>query len=485
VLKALCLVIVGFVTGCATLPANNSRAPSAALQHTESTRLGQWLAAPVEQHPGQSGVYPLVQGSDALAARLALADAAERSLDIQYYIWHGDDSGKQLAKHVVAAANRGVRVRVLLDDFGSSAKDEGLLALNSHSNIEVRVFNPLTVRGARVLGSLIDFPRTTRRMHNKSFTADNQATIVGGRNIGNEYFGVDKELDFADLDVLVVGPVVHEVSATFDAFWNSPAAYPITTMSRQAIPPELLAQLRESRTATEPQFLERFRTGKLMFEWCKAWVVCDSPEKAESLPAFEHQLLGQLRSTAASTTQELVIISPYAVPRQRGLTFFREMRKRGVRVILITNSLAATDAVPVHAGYARYRKELLRMGVELYELKPTANASHTASLHAKSFVFDRRTVFIGSFNVDPRSARLNTEMGIVLESPELGNAMVERLEKRLSEAAWRVELVPGPDHGTRLVWISDAGRETVEPGCSFGQRFTVAVVGWLPVEGQL
>src|SRR5258706_2022967 len=178
-----------WLAGCAALPANSYRAATTALQETEDTRLGQLLAPAVDRHPGDSGVCPLAKGPDALAARLALADMAERSLDLQYYIWHGDETGRELAEHVIAAADRGVRVRVLLDDFGSSAKDESLLAIDSHPNIEVRIYNPLALRGARVLGSLIDFPRTTRRMHNKSFTADNQATILGGRNIGDEYFG--------------------------------------------------------------------------------------------------------------------------------------------------------------------------------------------------------------------------------------------------------------------------------------------------------
>jgi putative cardiolipin synthase len=410
---------------------------------------------------------------------------AERSLDLQYYIWHGDQTGKQLTEHILAAADRGVRVRVLLDDVGSSAKDESLLALDGHPNIEVRLYNPITLRGARVLGSLLDFPRTTRRMHNKSLTADNQVTICGGRNIGDEYFGADEALDFADLDALAVGPVVREVSASFDVFWNSAAAYPITTINRRPVAPGALEKFRGHLSGEETQFVQRLRNGELPFDWCKAWVVYDSPTKVESLPAVEERLLGQLRPTVAGTKQELVIVSPYAVPGRKGLEFFREMRRRGVRVILVTNSLASTDTVAVHAGYSRYRKELLRMGVELYELKPSANATHTASLHAKSFAFDRRALFIGSFNLDPRSANLNTEMGVVFESPELSGPMIERLMVRLDQIAWRVEVVPGPDHTTRLNWVSNDGRETVEPGCSFGRRFTVAVVGWLPVENQL
>jgi cardiolipin synthase C len=474
---ALCL----WLTGCASLPANTARVPSTALSPSAETRLGKMLDPKIAQHPGESGVCPLSQGPDALAARLELADVAERSLDLQYYIWRGDETGVQLAEHVLAAADRGVRVRVLLDDFGSTAKDETLLALDAHSNIEVRVYNPIALRGMRVLGSLMDFSRTTRRMHNKSFTADNQAIIVGGRNIGDEYFGADEALDFADLDVLAVGPVVREVTAAFDVFWNSSASYPITTVNRSAVPPGALDKFRTPPSPQEAQIAQRIRDGDLAFDWCKAWVVCDSPEKTKGLPAHQHQLLGQLRPTAMETKQELVIISPYFVPREKGLEFFREMRRSGVRVILVSNSLAATDAVAVHAGYSRYRKELLRMGVELYELKPTGNES----LHAKSFVFDRRDLFIGSFNFDPRSANLNTEMGIVFESPELAGPMVARLEAKLAEKAWRVELVPGPDHSSRLVWVSKTGRQMVEPDASFSRRLIVALIGWLPVEGQL
>ena len=469
------------LTGCASLPVNSGRTASTALPPIDSTHLGQMLAGGIAKHPGESGVCPLASGADALAARIALADIAERSLDVQYYIWHGDETGLQLAQHILAAADRGVRVRVLLDDFGSTAKDESLLALDGHPNVEVRVYNPIALRGMRVLGSLMDFSRTTRRMHNKSFTADNQATIVGGRNIGNEYFGADEALDFADLDVLAVGPVVREVSTAFDMFWNSSAAYPITTVNRQVAPPGVLDKLRGHPSQQEARIAQRIRDGELAFDWCKAWVVCDSPEKTTKLPAREQQLVGQLRPTLTATKKELVIISPYAVPGKKGMEFFRDMRRRGVRVILVTNSLASTDGVPVHAGYSRYRKELLRMGVELYELKPTGNES----LHAKSFAFDRQDLFIGSFNLDPRSANLNTEMGIVFESPARAGPMVEKLEAKLAEKAWRVELVPGPDHSSRLVWVSKDGRQMVEPGASFSRRLTVALIGWLPVEGQL
>jgi len=478
---AIVAAISLLATGCTSLPANNGRTASTALSSADDTRIGRTLAQVSAAHPGESGVCPLAGGPDALAARIALADMADRSLDVQYYIWHGDETGTRLAEHLLAAADRGVRVRVLLDDFGSSARDETLLALDSHTNIEVRVYNPLALRGARVLGSLLEFSRTTRRMHNKSFTADNQVTIAGGRNIGDEYFGEDEALDFADLDVLAVGPVVREVSASFDVYWNSPTAYPIATVNRSAVPPGALGKLRGHPARAESHIEQRIRDGELPFDWCKAWLVSDSPAKTERPLPPEQQMLGQLLPTAQTTEHELVIVSPYAIPRQRGLAFFREMRRRGVRVILLTNSLASTDTVPVHAGYARYRKELLRMGVELYELKPIRHAS----LHAKSFAFDRRVLYIGSFNLDPRSAHLNTEMGVVFESPELTGPMVKRLEARLPQVAWRVELVPGPDHSERLNWVSADRRRTAEPDCGFWRLFTVAIIGWLPVEGQL
>jgi putative cardiolipin synthase len=496
-----------WLTGCVSLHSQYARTATTALSETDDTRLGRAVTPVATQHSGQSGVCPLSRGTDAFAARMALADAAHRSLDVQYYIWHGDDTGKLLAERLLAAADRGVRVRVLLDDFGSSAKDESLLALDSHPNIEVRLFNPLAIRGARVLGSLVDFSRTTRRMHNKSFTADNQVTIVGGRNVGDEYFEANAALDFADLDVLAVGPVVRDVSASFDLFWNSAAAYPIAAVNRQPVLPAALAKRRRELTdhvaamkrspyvaaVKETQLVQQLQDGQLAFAWCQAWTVYDWPEKVAGIPAPERQLLHQLRPTADATKQELVVVSPYAVPGRKGLAFFRELRRRGIRVVLVTNSLASTDTVPVHAGYSRYRKELLRMGVELYELKPTAalrrSGTQNASLHAKSFAFDRRVLFIGSFNLDPRSAFLNTELGVVFESPELAGPMVESLEARLDRMAWRVESVPGPEQSTRLNWVTQEGnrtvRKTVEPDCSFSRRLIVALIGWLPVEDQL
>jgi len=495
----LAVAVALWLTGCASLPPQSARTTATALTDTDDTRLGRAVTPVAAQHAGQSGVCPLSRGTDSFAALMALADAAERSLDVQYYIWHGDDSGKRLAERLLAAADRGVRVRVLLDDFGSSAKDESLLALDSHPNIEVRLFNPLAIRGARLLGSLVDFSRATRRMHNKSFTADNQTTVVGGRNIGDEYFGADEALDFADLDVVAVGPVVRDVSASFDLYWNSPEAYPITAVNRQLVSPAALEKIRRQLAAMkntadgETPLVQRLRRGELAYDWCKAWTVYDSPEKAAGLPSRERQMLGQLRPTADATKQELVVVSPYAVPGQKGLAFFRELRRRGVRIVLITNSLASTDTVPVHAGYSRYRRELLRMGVELYELKPTAalhgSEGGNASLHAKSFAFDRRVLFIGSFNFDPRSAYLNTEMGVVFESPELVGPLVESLEAKLGRTAWRVEGVSGPEHSLRLNWITEesngAVRVTTEPDCGFWRRFMVALIGWLPVENQL
>jgi putative cardiolipin synthase len=493
------------------------------LPDTGSTHLGQAVAPRVAAKPNTTGAYLLPRGTDAFVARLALALAAERSLDLQYYIWQSDLTGKVLTTAVLRAADRGVRVRILLDDVGTAADDTVLLMLDAHHGIEVRLFNPITWRSTRALGFLADFSRTNRRMHNKSFTADNQMTIIGGRNIGDEYFEARPDVDFGDLDVVAIGPVVAAVSRAFDLYWNSEIAVPIGALtSRQAVAKEM----KEARSALETfvqtpraesyaQALEasrlaaEIRDGTLSFSWGSARLVYDDPTKALTDPADRSTHLDpQLRSEVDTVRSELLLVSPYFVPGKKGVEELRRVHARGVRVRIVTNSLASTDVLAVHSGYARYREALLEAGIELYEIRPTATrderrrlglerdggtahgmgGSGRAALHAKTLVFDRRAFFVGSMNLDARSAYLNTEIGLVIDNPALTAELLSSIDAALPEATYRVTLRRGSGSNApaSLEWAGlEDGREvryTEEPLASGWQHFRVWLYSLLPIE---
>lgn len=496
---------------CAGLP-KGERVPSTTMKDDHRTTLGVAVQSGIAAHPGKSGLHALADGQDALAARLILADAAQRSLDVQYFIWKKDQSGEVLIERLFRAADRGVRVRLLLDDLGTMPSDEVLLAIDSHPNIEVRMFNPVALRSPRVLGVVADFSRINRRMHNKCFIADGQVAIVGGRNIGDEYFDASAGANFADLDVAVIGPVVKETSTAFDLYWNHRAAIPIAALSRKITTPEQFAAkrvaLRENDAAVKGSFYAKsmrnsefgrqFRSRTVAYSWGRASILTDHPDKVLESAADTH-LAPKLREAVDATKRELFLVSPYFVPGKEGVAFLTGVRQRGVRVVVITNSLASTDGVPVHAGYQRYRKPLLEAGVELYEMKPTAGAargsrsgslrgstagSGSASLHAKTFTFDRRTGFIGSYNLDPRSSKLNTEMGVLFDNPGMVEQLPAKLERNLDRNAYRLEL-----DRNRLVWVTREGgqqaRYTSEPETSLWKRAKVRILSWLPIEGLL
>jgi cardiolipin synthase C len=510
------LALLSLVACGGGLPKGGARTPSTALTNSRGTPLAAATRPLLEEHPGQSGLHALADARDALAARLALADAAQRSLDVQYYIWHKDTTSSVLIERLLRAADRGVRVRLLLDDIGTMPSDDVLLAIDSHPNIEVRMFNPVRLRSMRMLGMVVDFARINRRMHNKSFIADGQVAIVGGRNIGDEYYGASSGANFADLDLAVIGPVVGETSAAFDLYWNHAASIPITNLSRQSTTPEQYAAKRAGlggRNAAAEQsayadsvrhseFARQLREHAVTFSWGRATIVNDHPDKVLTSSArTETHLAPRLREAVDETNHELFLVSPYFVPGKQGVALLAEAHQRGARVVVITNSLASTDGVPVHSGYKRYRKPLLEAGIELYEIKPTpdsgrkqrsgsffglsgAGASSGASLHAKTFAFDRHAGFVGSYNLDPRSSRLNTEMGVLFECPDLAKRLPETLGRDLDQTTYRVEL----DHH-RLIWVTREGgkeiRYTSEPQAGFSKRFKATVLGWLPIEGLL
>src|SRR6266850_794502 len=493
--RILC-ALVAALAGCASLPDTGAGEPSTALAGTAGTRLGQALAPAIRANPGKTGIYPLGDGRDAFAARVLLARAAERSLDVQYYILRADTTGGLFCEALWRAAERGVRVRLLLDDNNTRGMDDALAA---HPNIEVRLFNPYASRGFR-LGELVtDFSRLNRRMHNKSFTADNQATIVGGRNVGDEYFGAGSAVEFSDRDVLAVGAVVPDVSASFDADGNSRSAYPVAALIPAAAPQaaELVraawAKLNESAQAARyvevlrsTALAQRLVAGTLPLDWAAARVVSDDPSKIVNPPErSDLHLLPRLVAALGAPDAELDLVSPYFVPTADGTAALRALAGRGVKVRVLTNSLAATDVAPVHAGYAKYRERLLRGGVRLYELKPTARPERDdrpggsdASLHAKTFAIDRSRIFVGSFNFDPRSARLNTEMGVVVESPRLAARLSSALDRGLPRDAYEVRLAPNGS----LEWVDGDSRYGSEPGAGFFKRLWIGFLSVLPIE---
>lgn len=511
-LLALSTLLAG---GCATLPDNSGRVESYALTDTGDTRIAKARRAELEAHPGQSGFFLLSSGLDAFVARALLAQAADRSIDAQYYLLHSDLTGILFIDQLRRAADRGVRIRLLVDDMDLADKELDLAVLDTHPFIEVRAFNPFSRNVNRAGQMVTGVGKVTRRMHNKSFTADNQATIVGGRNIGNEYFDADPDLEFSDLDVLAVGPVVRDVSKSFDLYWNSELAYPISLLVSKSPTPEQIekqwAALDEfvaEQEASEymhalrnSDFAARLKWNAVHLQWGNAQVVYDRPEKLlHDKERTDLHLSAQLGPHLNGVSKELIIFSPYFVPGKKGVKTLTELRERGVRVRILTNSLASTDVSVVHAGYAPYRKDLLRAGVELFELNKKltrkqrkemkgSSGSSKASLHAKSFVLDRSSVFIGSLNLDPRSVYENTEIGIVLENKDIAAAMAKWFDENIADLAFRLELDVNEQGGEKILWhgLVDGEKQvfTVDPYTTFWRRFGVGFLSLLPIESQL
>lgn len=451
-------------------------------------------------------------GLDALAARLWLAEEAQHTLDVQYYIFHGDKTGALLAEALMKAAERGVRVRMLIDDIYTHEREDAIMALDSHPNIEIRLFNPFHYRSANPLlrlGQFLSEDRLNRRMHNKLFAADNQFAITGGRNIGDEYFVAHDDFAFVDLDVMASGPVVAELSASFDAYWASAAAVPAAALPgyrrAQRKLPRIQAGLRQKKAELEASdygdrlrataFEARLLSGGLAACRGTARVLADPPEKAGGDNHVSELLVGQLADVGLAASRDVIVVSPYFVPGRLGMEWFRYLRSRGARVRVLTNSLAASDVPVVHAGYARYRRALLEMGVELYELKPLPNASprrtriigsgsSRSSLHTKSLVFDGEQVFIGSFNFDPRSALLNTELGLVIHSPAAAQKVIDLAEAAMSpDYSHRLSL--DTENGeSRILWTSrtPTGEEVSdsEPNTPWWKRAWVELLMLLP-----
>ncbi|GMR06623.1 MAG: phospholipase D family protein [Gammaproteobacteria bacterium] len=504
------------LAGCAKLPDNSIRESSHVISDGESTSLGQAFKPQIEQHPGQSGVLLLGNGLDAFVGRAVLASLAERSIDVQYYMFHQDTVGRLLIKEFVAAADRGVRVRLLIDDMYGEEADDVWSALATHPNMEVRLYNPFVRGHSKNLQFITQTKRVNHRMHSKTYTVDNQASIVGGRNIGDEYFNADKNVAFSDLDAMIIGPVVPEVSSEFDQYWNNRHSYPVATLvagvAKEAVAVNALGQVRKELDAfyQQPQtlayrnavehspFAIALKNKTAAFSFSEAKIIHDSAEKMTKQDDNwkEELLMSQLAPYILQAKKEYILVSPYFVPGQRGADAICKLSNQGVRVRILTNSLASNDVAAVHTGYMRHRKQLLRCGVELYELneqlKKLEGKRFTwlpglskSSLHAKTMAMDKNVMFVGSFNFDQRSLNINTEIGIVFEDPEIAALSSEHFDKFVDKVAFRVELI---DDSLRWTGIGEDGKKVVfdtEPYTSFWKRLSVNLMRVLPIDSML
>jgi putative cardiolipin synthase len=505
------LLAVGLLlSGCATsLPPQHEAVPSVAYASPENTRLGQEIQPDLDRHPEKSGVALIRKGQRSLQARLDLAALAEKTLDLQYYRWAVDTSGILLAAEVIRAADRGVRVRILLDDINTADSDFKFARMELHPEIEIRLFNPFRHRGFRLFDFLSDLDRVNHRMHNKAMIADNAVAIAGGRNIGDEYFDADPVANFRDLDVALMGPIVREISTSFDEFWNSEWSIPIRDVVEVEMAPEEFPAAKErlyqlvAELKAHPYKLDRsietirdnFTAARSDFVWAPTRLIADSPFKISS----EHdEVATGLR--ALDVDEELLMEAAYLIVQEDGMAFLRESQAEGVRTRILTNSLATNDVAAAHAGYANCRKDLIRNGVELYELRPDSrkrkrkwsmlSTKSIASLHTKVFVVDGETTIIGSYNTDPRSRDINTEMVVLIESEELANQVKAYMADGVTpQASYRVTLEKGERGFDRLVWTTEENGETVrytaEPEAGLWQRFNAWLISLFPIEDQL
>ncbi|MGO2213244.1 phospholipase D family protein [Psychrobacter alimentarius] len=464
-------------------------------------------------HPELSGYHPIVTGANAFASRSILTEMATRNIDAQYYIWHNDQSGQLLLKDLWRAAERGVIVRLLLDDFNNNAEfDQHLLRFASHPNIAVRIINPLVHRKLQTLNYVTGLPRINRRMHNKSMTFDKQITIIGGRNIGNEYLSNDQNSQFADLDVLLIGKVVGDIDNSFASYWSSPLSFDIETLVTpdNDVPSGFLEALDKLgpedkddnrsdvtvyKTAIEESTIDEDLLNKRVpFRWTDMQFLSDDVGKLSKTVSSETNLVHQLRTLLGSPTKQLTIISSYFVPTKDGVNTLVKLAESGIDIKILTNSFDATDVTAVHSGYIQWRPVLLKAGVRIYELKSTASeekrenklwkarSQSSTSLHAKTFAVDDYQVFIGSYNVDPRSANINTEMGVIINDDQLAKQLHGALSDDLLNQAYEVKLL---DNG-KLQWHTMEDDKKVvydsEPRVDVSDHVWLTIMSWLPID---
>lgn len=505
-LGVICALVL--LAGCASSLPEKQFPASHAVQPNPDSYISRYVQAHQPTDSDTLSGFTLVQtGTDALAARLAMIDRAQRSLDLQYYIYRGDVTGGLIAERLLSAADRGVRVRLLIDDIGSGLRDFDVATLNNHPNIQVKLFNPVTLRGrlSKYLSKVGEFGRINYRMHNKLMIADSQLFITGGRNIGDEYFSLSS-MDFQDIDILGMGSITADVARSFDEYWNANESVPVGHMIRwpgRQAEARLRGKLQAHRarhdggsylSAVEKSpFNRALHDDRIDWHWGEAEWLSDPPTKADPghVTNQEPILARKLMRHVRQSQQELLLMSAYFIPGSRGEVFLIDLVKHGVDVRVLTNSLATTDVLAVHSGYASYRKPLLSGGVRLWELRKQAGEEERASaflgeslasLHAKAFVFDRERLFVGSVNLDPRSIMLNTEAGVLVHQPALADELVA-LFGHWTSADFAYELTL--DEADRLHWRAGEEEWASEPHASHFRRSAAWLLGWLPIEGQL
>ena len=507
------------VTGCNTLPKHKIESiPETTLQvDTAQTTLAQIIQPLQEQHPDLTGYLVLFEPLEALATRLSLIDKAEKRLDLQYYIWDNDKVGSLALHALIRAADRGVKIRLLIDDNNAKSTEGIFLALAQHPNIEVKLFNPYRFRKYRALDMILDLKRINRRMHNKSFIADHQVALIGGRNMTNQYYNVSDNYQFSDVDVMLVGTAVKDISHSFDEYWSHEYAYKVQEVVNQSAHhlsyESLKRQLDEHYErvtvqnyldlTSNSQAIDSLMSRDIQLDWVKAEVVKDSPDKIKSKAKKKEHLNFQLIQHLEQPEKNVDLISAYFVPEKKGAKMLTDLAKDGVKVRVLTNSFKANDVAVVHAFYGKYRQNLLEHGVQLYEFLPALNKNDLdkntedlakkakvsikglsrSSLHAKLMALDEKQVFIGSFNFDPRSAYLNTEIGVLLNSPPLAQAVHTTMDENLSKYAYKLVL----DANKKITWQRQTPQGPViytkEPRMKWWQRAGIKMLSWLPIEG--
>lgn len=506
--RVSCLAVLA-LAGCARLEPLPDMPAEQALPASDVTRLDKVIGEAEAAHPGESAFRLVSDGREAFVLRWFSAEQAERSLDVQTYIWHDDTTGMALVSRLVAAADRGVHVRLLVDDIDARAKNVGFAALQAHPNIDVRLFNPFATRKGtvRFVGEAArSFKRINRRMHNKSWLADNRIALVGGRNLGDEYFGASESVNMEDLEFVMAGPVVRDISASFDDFWNSPVAYPIELLDADSVTEENLQKLRERLAAADAEaktgwYAEGLRSSDPMQrllhgDWPVQWsgeytFVSDDPLKATGeLDDADASNVGKILFPAMRATEsKLTIISPYFVPGDQGAAALVEIAGKPSKVLILTNSLASNDVAAVHGGYSKERKTLLEGGVELWEIKPTGGTqvessfkgSSGAGLHTKALTIDGKRLFVGSYNLDPRSTSLNSEQGVMVEDAVLTKQFEEIFAAQTSGvSAWKVTLEDG-----KLSWTDGTDTFDSDPQASMWRRFQAWFARTFGLESQL
>lgn len=499
------VLMAAMLAGCAPRIDTSARVESRAMPPARNSPAAIMARPWLDDADGRSGFVSLPRGDDALGARLKLVESAQDSIDLQYFLFKPGRAADLLADRLLEAAGRGVRVRLLYDDVFTTLPDESLGILDAHPGIEVRVFNPLSRSVPMPLGYLGGLMSSNRRMHNKAFIVDNAIAIVGGRNIADEYFALDDAIEFADYDIAGLGPVAADLSETFDAYWNDDFSVPLRAVARipattpeefraglRADPARLAEARRVHEGALQSAVLSDLREGRRMPVTAPSRTVTDPPEKLRRPVNSGYEAMwDELAALIETATDEIVIVTPYFVPQRERVALLTRARARGVRVVVITNSLSSTNHPIVHGGYFPYRRELLGAGVELYEaradrrLRSVSGEPYELTLHAKALIADRRHVYIGSLNQDPRSIDINSEMGVIIDSPDLATRLVAAMEDRSATYLYQLELDAngrvawrGRDGDRQQIWTSDPNAGPL--------RHLVAWLGYmLPIEGQL